>query len=771
MPLTMSTPAGVEESIHGIAVRDPYRWLEEGDSPETRDWVEDQQSQCDQYFAQSDDVDLLRDRVREYLDVETVDQPARIGTRYFYRRRDKGREQGCIYIRDTSTGKERLLIDPSGRGNLASVGIHRISPNGSLLAYELKQGGADTSAIHIVDVESGVELADTLEPGYARGFTFATDQTGFYYCHESVRSLDDHTIRFHRLGGHASDEVVYRCPRSPDSRLILTSDEVHLGAVFVHRHDGEPFTNLLLAQRESPTNWKEILSDLPVTFKPFLNNGRILALSFRETPKGVLLELADDGSESRLIIPEQSQAIQQLVVVGDRVAITHLNDWGMIVVSWTMSGQRVGRLDLPGDGTIRLVRAQDSDALFCTYESFSAPPATFEFTTDFEMVRLWHQQSDPSFERRCQTRPVTVDSTDGTRIPLMLVRQKATPPGIEAPLILTAYGGFGSFVTPQYSVLVSILLEFDSIFALARIRGGGEFGCAWHEAGKRRRRQNAFDDFIAAAEWVCADGITSPKRLGIIGGSNGGLLVGAVLTQRPELFGAAVCIAPLLDMVRYEKFDLASRWRHEYGSADNGEDFRALYAYSPYHHVDEDIDYPPILFISGDSDDRCNPAHVRKMATRLQRRHAQSRPILVEYSHYRGHSPVLPLSVRVESLAQRIAFLCRELGLHRIGVHNDPPHLRKLGLSFALRLCLTVPRSPAGTRNRPKSTCPSGHWKIALPGRETMSRRGFGLCLLFQTSSVSTAFRSSDCSAAPIRVGSGNGHRRPGSAIQISRLG
>jgi prolyl oligopeptidase len=665
MPLSAGAQSYVEESIHGVIIRDPYRWLEDGSSLETREWVADQQQRYDEYFSHTEDLNLFRERVREYLDVETVDQPARIANQYFYRRRDKGCEQASIYVRDTSMGKERLLVDPSTRGKFASVAIHRISLDGSLLAYESRQGGADATAIHIVDVDSGVELPDKIEPGYARGFTFTTNREGFYYCQENAEAFEHHTIRLHRFGERSTDEVVYQLPRSAGSKLVLTSDELHLGIIFVHLHNGERVTDLSLARRDTPTGWKYVFANLHRTYRPFLKNGRVFAISFQDAPNGMLLELNESGCEARVIIPEQAQMIQQLVVVGNRIVVTYLHDWTTVVESWTVSGKYLGRLKTPIDGTIRLLQSQGSDALFCTYESFSEPPAIFEFLADSGRIEVWHKQANPAERKTCNMRPVFVTSKDGTRIPLMLVNRGNPELASNIPVIMTGYGGFGTSVTPQYSVLVSIMLGLDSTFALARIRGGGEFGNAWHDAGRRGGRQNAFDDFIAAAEWLCANGVTTPERLAIFGGSNAGLLVGAVLTQRPELFGAVLCIAPLLDMVRYETFDQASRWRHEYGSVDDAEDFRTLHAYSPYHHIEEEINYPPILFVSGDKDDRCNPAHVRKMAARLQQRNVQTHPVLVDYSRDRGHSPMLPLSVRVESLARRITFLCRALNITR----------------------------------------------------------------------------------------------------------
>jgi prolyl oligopeptidase len=237
---------------------------------------------------------------------------------------------------------------------------------------------------------------------------------------------------------------------------------------------------------------------------------------------------------------------------------------------------------------------------------------------------------------------------------------------------MTGYGGFGVAMTPQFSVLIAIMMELGVSFALPNVRGGGEFGRVWHEAARGRNRQVAFDDFVAAAEWLCKNDVTTPDQLAIFGGSNSGLLVAAAMTQRPDLFQAVLCIAPLLDMVRYEFFDHASKWRQEYGSVEDSQDFQSLYAYSPYHRVKDIVNYPSVLFVSGDSDDRCNPAHVRKMAARLQNRDVQRSPIVVDYSEERGHSPVLPLTVRIDALTRRVMFLCRELNISvEFGGHRD----------------------------------------------------------------------------------------------------
>jgi prolyl oligopeptidase len=661
MALSTSVNGAVEELIHGTVVRDPFRWLEDGNSIETKEWIADQQHRYEEYFATTKDLDAVRERVREYLDVDVVDQPARIADQYFYRRRGSGCEQACIYVRDIKSGRERRLVDTSFRDRFTSVGIHRISFDGTLLAYELKHGGADQLEIHIVDVRTGWELPDVIDGGYARGFTFDLDKNGFYYCQEQGGESADHMIRFHQFGAIAADEIIFRLPRSIGSRLVLIADEVRLGALCTRHSDGDPVSDLWIARRSIPAEWENVLVNFRSTYRPFLKGGHLFAVSLNDSPNGKLLLLDDDGHETQVIVPEQAQEMRQLVVTRDRVILTYLRDWGMTADSWSVSGEYLGTLDLPIDGTIRLLQPQGADEVFCTYESFCEPLTIFEFLAHSGDLTVWHKQPTHAGRLPCNTKPVVVSSKDGTQIPLILVSRNSSTLESSVPLIMTGYGGFGTFVTPQHSALVSIMLELGCTFVLARIRGGGEFGNAWHDAGRKNLRQNSFDDFIAAAEWLCANGITTQEKLAIFGGSNAGLLVGAVLTQRPELFRAILCIAPLLDMVRYETFDQAARWRHEYGTVDIVDEFRALHAYSPYHRIEDDRDYPPVLFISGDSDDRCNPAHVRKMAARLQQRSSQTRPILVDYSRDRGHSPVLPLSARIESLARRITFLCREL--------------------------------------------------------------------------------------------------------------
>jgi prolyl oligopeptidase len=655
----------VTEAIHGVAVVDPYRWLEDRGLSETDQWIQDQQRRCDEYFAKCCNLDSLRDRVRDYLDVEIADQPVRVAGRYFYRRRNQGEEQASIYVREIVSGQERKIIDPSDQGPFASISIHRISEDGSLLAYESHQGGGDRKAIQILDVDRGI-LLDKIDEGYARGFAFASDNSGFFYCHETPGDSEDkHKIQLHRFHESKADQTVFCAPRSPGSRLTLTSDEIHLGALAMRIEGSELVGDFFIARKDCPLRWRRVFAGRLLPYNPILKSGRVFVLSYDNAPHGKLMELGISGCEICTVVPDQNAVIRQFIITGDRVYFSYLSDMIPSTRCWTLSGVELTPINVPKDGTIQLLpnKSYAENSLFYSFESFFQPPTIFEYVPSLNESRLWYRRPLSTSDACSNVRSVSVRSKDGTQIPMTIASRRVSESGFSSPVIMTGYGGFGVPVTPQFSVLVSVMLELGAEFALPQIRGGGEFGKPWHDAARGRNRQVAFDDFLATAEWLKTSETGVPRRLAIFGGSNSGLLVGVAMTQRPELFSAVLCIAPLLDMVRYECFDQATKWRLEYGTVEKREDFNALFSYSPYHHVRDTVDYPAVLFVSGDKDDRCNPSHVRKMAARLQERRVQTHPVLVDYSLERGHSPVLPLMVRVEALALRIAFLAKELDL------------------------------------------------------------------------------------------------------------
>jgi len=671
--LSASTTGTVEEMLHGVLVRDSYRWLESGDIPETRQWLEDQERRTNAYFSSYAALDHLKERVCALLSVDVVDQPARLGIDLFYRRRSGNQEQGCIYVRRGETGSELCLINPAVEGPFTSVGVHRISDDATLLAYEVKKGGRDQIAIRVVDTRSGLTLPGEIRQGHARGFAFDANRIGFYFCQEAPSAIGHHIIRHRVFAEPDRDRVVLSRPRTTGSRLVLVADKSHLGAIWVHTGDTGLVCDFLVASQSRDGDWKCVFRDKPLPMVPAIHRGRIFTLTFEGRPNGAIVELTMDGGEVRVIVPERDTAPSQIVIAGDRFFVLYLENGRQYLHNWTLEGKYTGEIDIPGDGTIQLLNQPGpiGDSFFYTVESFAHPPAIFEYRTGVECAVPFEQSPQSRELGTCEVVESRYTSKDGTAIPITLVARDRIALRENRRVIMTGYGGFGVAMTPRHSVLVNIMMELGAIFVVPHIRGGGEFGRPWHEAGRARNRQTAIDDFLAAAEWLCAEGITTPSTLAIFGGSNSGLLVGAAMTQRPGLFRAVLCIAPLMDMVRYEQFDQAAKWREEFGSVTNEADFQALYSYSPYHRVRKNVDYPATLFVSGDLDERCNPAHARKMTALLQARSVQRNPILIDYSVERGHSPVMPLSVKINALSRRLAFLCRELS---IPLSEEVPH-------------------------------------------------------------------------------------------------
>jgi prolyl oligopeptidase len=665
MPLTSSRCAPIEDMIHGVLVLDPYRWLEDRDLAETEEWIQKQRQSCNAYFAECRALSAIRERVREHLDMDIVDQPARIGDRYFYRRRARAQEQGCIYVLDAITGAERLLVDPTPEGSFVSVGVHRISPDGSLLAYERKIGGEDKKSIHIVDVSSGAALTGGVERGHARGFVFSPDSRGFYFCQEISAPSAEHTVRFRDFYPSETDEVVFSVKRSCESRLVLVSDSIHLGVIWIREVEGEMVQNFWIACLKNRNHWHRVFSEKPLSFKPILKGGRIFAISHENTENGKLVELTEDGQEIRTIIHEQKSKFRQLLITEDKIFFLFQYGLESSIRSWSQLGEELSRIDLPSDGTLGLIsELGDGSSIFVSYQSFIQPPKIFEYVPSSGLLTVWQERPACKTLKSAQVWRAAYASVDGTDIPITLMGQDLPSEGkAPVPVIMTSYGGFGVPMMPQFSVLATLLMGCGVLLVVPHIRGGGEFGADWHNSATGRNRQVAFDDFLAAGQWLCNAGITTPSKLAIIGGSNSGLLVGVAMTQRPDLFRAVLCIAPLLDMVRYECFGDARKWRNEYGSCKSKEEFKALYSYSPYHRITDSSHYPAVLFVTGDKDDRCDPAHVRKMVARLLESDIRSTPVLIDYNLERGHSPVLPLNVRIEALALRVAFLCRELNV------------------------------------------------------------------------------------------------------------
>ena len=644
---------------------DPYRWLERRHSEATVAWLAAQDARIERYFAALEGCEALRIRVARSLDVETVQQPARVGEQYFYLRRATGQEQPCICVNGSDRASERVLFDPNTRADRFLSGqIYAASATGHFLAYKLRHGGEHSCAVEVVRTRSG-ERCHGLETGEPRGLVFTDHPAGFFYCHEYQNENAAHEVRFRPTADPGLDEVVLRLPRSTGSRLNLVgADNGRLAAVYYHRKSGRRVADLYLAHSCASRVWECVVRDSEDSFVPFLHQGRIFLVTHVGAPNGMVVEFVPARADERtVIIPEGAHPIRQLCFTRDRIFAGYLVDLDPLIQEWSFAGDRLGSLPVAQGTTITFCTPLSSqcEELFYISESFARAPEIHCYHPLRRSDSVWHSQRSPVVRTRCQIERASYRSIDGTTVSMYVVHPGDRISSEKRPAVMTAYGGFGACMTPSFSVLISILLELGFRFALPLIRGGGEWGPAWHHAGRRHLHGKTIEDFLSGAEWLIGKGLTSSDCLAVFGGSHSGLMVSAAMARRPELFGAVLAIAPLTDMLRYHLFDGAGKCVDEYGSADDPQDLAVLSSYSPYHNVQTGTDYPPALFVCGDRDTKCNAAHSRKMVAQLQNRTAQRNQILLDHTPERGHSPNLPLSTRIEALTRRIAFLCHEL--------------------------------------------------------------------------------------------------------------
>jgi prolyl oligopeptidase len=661
----------VTDILHGVPIPDPYRWLEDQESPQTRDWLAAQSKYARAYFCSIAGRDRIRKRVSQIVDVDTYDSLQRFGNRYFFRKRVRGQEQPCIYCRDYFDGPDHLLIDPAlrGGGPHTSVKPLRVSPDGSLLLYEVKQGGERSGSFELLDIPTRTVLPDVLPRGYLRGFAFAPDSRGFYYVHEPASGGSSRRAAYqHVLGsGFDEDSEVFFAGADESVRLHLVPGKTQIGFL-VYRFGYKTYTDFYVWPFGGETAPQALIRNVEYKFGPtLLNDGRILAITDRDSPNLRIVEVRPRNGmepEFRDLIPARDLPMQHWVAAEERIFVSYLTGLGPRVEIFNSNGHPLGELPLEGRDTVRLTgTSEDGVEVFFEAESFTKPIGIYRYSKETAELTLWAEREVPLNSECVQHTKVWFTSRDGTQIPMFLVGRSDVLEASSQPTILTSYGGYGVPMTPQFSLFVAFLVEHGCLFALPNIRGGTEFGTDWHNAAKRQNRQVAFDDFLTAAEWLIQSRRTDPAKLAIFGASNSGLLVGVAMTQRPELFRAVLCMVPILDMLRYHLFDDAHRWKEEFGTSDDGDDFAALVRYSPYHNVHDGTAYPATMIVSGDSDQNCNPLHARKMTARLQAASTSDLPILLDYSPFRGHSPVLPLSMRVDALTDRLAFFCNQLEL------------------------------------------------------------------------------------------------------------
>lgn len=675
-PLIGSPPSSlieeVSDTFHGIEVADPYRWLEDLKSSRTQAWLDTQGDYTRRYFAGIVDRPQIRERVRQFLDVEICESPVISRNGYFFCKRSHGYQQACLYFREGLYGKDQLIRDPGedGMTPFTSIKPLMVSDDGRYLLYAVREGGERSARFHLFDMRRRQSIDEYLPRGFLRGFAFSSNPPGFYYVHQPAGepATFSRTAYFHLLGtSFVDDRKVFFAGEGDRTRLHLVSGAGQIIFVVFHFADQIHTSFHLWSLNRDRQPWP-VVRNAPFSITPrLIEDGRIIALTDLGTPQSRIVEIHPTiNGEPRFsaLISCGETPIESWRLTRDRIFVSCLYAGKMQVRIFDLAGKRLGDLPIDSDETVRLTSVSNlSDEMFFERESFTRPISICRYSASDSRITLWS-------ERACLTKPedvcptqIAFPASDGEPIPMYLVGKRNLSKSQCHPVVMTAYGGFAKPMTPQFSVLVTALMERGCVFALPGIRGGSECGLAWHKTAKRHNKQRTWSDFVSAAEWLIATSRAVAGRMAIFGGSHSGLLVGVAITQRPDLFRAALCMAPLLDMLRYHHFDDSQVWEPEYGTADSAEDFAVLRQYSPYHQVHDHTAFPATMLVAGGSDQNCNPMHALKMAARLQAANTSQHPILLDYEQYRGHSPLLPLDVRVEALTNRIAFLSDQLGL------------------------------------------------------------------------------------------------------------
>ncbi len=658
---------------HGIEVSDPYRWLENLDSAETRSWVEKENLLTNAWLERFPERHKIQDRLTELWNYERYSVPYKIAGRYFFKRNNGLQNQAVVYTQRNLNEQPKVLIDPNTLSKDGTVALKgsSVSPDGKYYAYAIADAGSDWTEWRIRDIDSGKDLDDRLKWIKFSGVSWSADSKGFYYSRydapEGGDKLKDINyfpkLRYHKLGdSQDKDRLIYHRPDHKDWSFggIATEDGNYL---LIEVGRGTEDKNLLyfqeLNQPDAPI--KPLIETWQASYSYLGNQGsRFWFLSNDQAPKKRILEidLKQPGRDHwKEVRAESKDTIETVSMVNNSFIISYLHDaWHKIMVQ-PLQGKS-WELQLPGIGSAGgFSGEQDATETFYSWTSFNTPARIYHLDLKTRKSSLFKQPEVKFNPDDYVTRQVFYHSKDGTRIPMFITHKRGLNMDGSNPTLLYGYGGFNISLTPYFSVTNLVWMEMGGVYAVPSLRGGGEYGKAWHEAGTKTRKQNVFDDFIAAAEWLITKKYTSPQHLGIAGGSNGGLLVGATLLQRPELFAAAVPAVGVLDMLRFNKFTIGWAWESDYGSPDNEEEFKALYAYSPYHNVKPGIAYPATLVITADHDDRVYPAHSFKFTAALQAAQAGDKPILIRIETRAGHGAGKPTSKRIEEAADKLAFL------------------------------------------------------------------------------------------------------------------
>ena len=655
--------------LHGVSVADPYRWLEDGESEEVAAWVAAHNERTRQALDARPIWSQWQERLSALTALPTVASAAVRGEKLFVLRRAAGADQFSLVVQSSVERAEpsRTLLDPAERAADGAVAIdwYEPSPDGSLVAIGLSEGGTEESTLSVIDVRDGQPLDDSIPNTRASTIGWLPDNSGFWYLRTAPENRYDRHVYFHRLGTDPLDDpVVFDDLPTPESwpEVLASEDGRYL---LVHMLVGWGRIDAQLLDTETGL-WHEVISGVEAQSSFFFHAGELYGVTSRDAPNGrVFSAPLDHPSEWRTVVSERDVVITGAAGLGPQLLVVSSSAAVDTVEVWNTDGTLSSSIDELGLISVQSADT-DGDVAFIAVGSFDAPPTLYRMTSG--RTETWSADLDVSVLPALVVTQIAYPSLDGTAIGLFVMHRADVEPSTHTPLLLTGYGGFAISESPSWLVRAAAWCAAGGVFAVAGLRGGYEHGEAWHFAGRKANKQNVFDDFHAAGDWLVEQGYTSRDLLAIEGGSNGGLLMGAAITQRPDLARAVHCAVPLLDMIRFPQFLIARLWTDEYGDPDVAEEFAWLNAYSPYHHVTAGAAYPAVLFTTAEGDSRVDPLHARKMTAMLTAASSSqdAHPILLRQSGRSGHGQGKPANMRVRDDADVLTFLCWQLGVESI---------------------------------------------------------------------------------------------------------
>ncbi len=673
--------APVEDTVQGHKIVDPYRYLENANDPDTKQYVEQELSYTRSILDPLPGRDKINARLSQLLVIGTVGTPQVGGRYYFHTRREGTQNQPVLLVRDSLEGEDRVLVDVNKLSSDGTVALDwwYTAEDGKYVAYGTSNSGSEESTLRLVESATGKVLPDAIERTRFASVAWLKDSSAFYYTRHPKKGdvpageeVYHVKVFFHRIGSDpAKDPLIFDERENPQDipNVTISEDDRWL---LINVEHGWTKTEMYLQNLQAKTPPVKITTGKDFLYGGDFYQGKLYITTNEDAPhyRVFVTDATKAARENwKEIIPATDAILQNASVTGGKLLTQYEHNATSELQLFTLEGKRVGDISLPAIGDVFSASGRyDRNEIFFGFQSFTAPPSIYRVDLDDRKSTMWAKVDAASIDPASyDVQQVWYNSKDGTKVPMFVVSKKGIEKSGKNPTLLTGYGGFNISLKPAFNRSMYLWMEHGGIYAVANLRGGSEFGEDWHRAGMLEKKQNVFDDFIAAGEYLIAQKYTDKDHLAIQGGSNGGLLMGAMITQRPDLFRAVVCAVPLLDMLRYQNFQIAKLWIPEYGSAEDAKQFDTLYAYSPYHHVKKGQEYPAILFLTGDTDTRVDPMHAKKMAALMQAEakngDSKERPILLRIETKAGHGQGKPVTKQIEEATDMYSFLFWQLGV------------------------------------------------------------------------------------------------------------